>query len=400
MRGLVFVGTLLVSTPALAQPEIITSDGEEDDASIMLTMRDQLIRYDPLVWCEIEVQVGTTFVDFTAGDIVDVYLIEDDAFFNDTVWQDQHVITAEEADDGAYEETFDCNAMGSRDGVGTLEFFAQVDVTKDLCGITCLNDNPYTDNLIVEAVEDDEAEEDDAPGQADEAVLDVQASRIAADADYQRVLLQEPSSIYVEVRFMTACGEVEVEIVDEDQNVVGVGEPGDDVANAAAEGLAPGAYFVVTRPAGANLNFYDITIGTEPDPDATTGGDETGGDSDTNGDATAGDSDSASDSDPSGGDSNSGPGSDGDGSASDPSEGDGGSDDEGDTDSDSTAGNEGQDASANGCGCSQDRSKGAPLSLALLLLVTPRRSRRGVTRAHAAARTRTSSGAPRSARRR
>ena len=369
MRGLAFVGTLLVSTPVLAQPTIISADADEDDASITLTMRDQLIRFDPLVWCQIEVSVATTFEELTEGDTVEVFLIEDDAFFNDTVWEDSHTITAEEASDGAYEETFDCSAMGSRDGIGTLEFFAQVDVTKDACGLDCFNDNPATDNLEVEAIEDDEAEDDDAPGQADDAVLDEQAERIAADADYQRVLLQEPSSIYAEIQYMAACGDVEVTIVDEDDNVVGDNEPGEDVSTAAAEGLAPGAYFVVVRPAGANLNFYDVTIGTQADPDATTGGDETGGDD--SGDTDGSASDSASDSDPSAGDSVSAS-ADGDGSASDPSAGDAGDDGDSDTDSDTTDGNERQDASADGCGCRHRPGPGAVLWLMLPLLALRR----------------------------
>ena len=373
MRGLAFVGTLLVSTPVLAQPEIISDDAEEDDASVTLTMRDQLIRFDPLVWCQIDVSVGTTFVALTEGDTVDVFLVEDDAFFNDTIWEDQHVITAEEASDGAYEATFDCSAMGSRDGIGTLEFFAQIDVTKDACGITCLNDNPATGNLEVEAIEDDDAEDDDAPGQADEAVLDEQAERIAADADYQRVLLQEPSSIYAEIQYMAACGDVEVTIVDEDDNVVGENDPGEDVATAAAEGLPAGAYFVVVRPAGANLNFYDVTVGTEPDPDATTGGDESGGNDGGETDGSASDSASASDSNPSASDSASAS-AEGDGSASDPSGGDAGDDAGSDTDSDSSEGNEGQDASADGCACNHRRTGAAPLWLAFLLLGV-RRSR-------------------------
>jgi MYXO-CTERM domain-containing protein len=170
---------------------------------------------------------------------------------------------------------------------------------------------------------------------------------------------------------MPECGPLDLEIVDENGDVVVTGEPNSNSVIATAEGLAPGAYFVVVRPSGVDdFNFYDRTISVTADPgDGSTGGDETGasetdGDSETN---TSGDSASDSSASASASASNSA-------SASDSNSGEFTSSDSGD-DGDTDDPVEGDAAEADGCGCRHMQPDSWPFALLLPMLAVARRRR-------------------------
>lgn len=364
----------VTTSVAHALPAETSDSGTEDDASLTLTMLDTLITSDPLVWCRIEVEIDTTLVAFTEGDTVTVSLYEDDFAFNDLVWSTEVVLTDEEAAQGSYEAEFDCSAMGMRDGVGELEFYAQVEVDKDLCGVTCFNDNPTTGNLDIVGLADDEQEEDDNLDTAMPAVLDAVQELVAADDDVVRVTLPGPGAIEADIEFMSECGEVELEIVDDSGAVVSETSPTDGGVMAVAEPLGAGAYFIVTRPADqAGFNFYDIDVTRIVDDEP---GDDTGGSDDTDGSDDDAGPDSGADGTGSaddGQDDGGGP----DGGGPDGGGPDGGDDGAGSGDgtgsSDDGGGQAGED---DGCGCSQAPSRQTPLWLSAFLFSVLLRRRR------------------------
>ncbi|MBL4683001.1 MAG: hypothetical protein JKY37_00310 [Nannocystaceae bacterium] len=375
--GMGLLAMFVTTSVAHALPTEISDSGTEDDASLTLTMLDTLITSDPLVWCRIEIEIDTMLVEFTEDDTITVSLYEDDVVFNDLVWTNEIVLTADDAAQTTYEAEFDCSAMGMRDGVGQLEFYAQVEVDKDLCGITCFNDNPTTGNLDVVGLADDDQEEDDNLDMAMPAVLDAVQELIAADDDVVRVTLPGPGAIEADIAFMSECGEVELEIVDDSGTVVSETSPTDGGVMAVADPLGAGAYFIVTRPADqAGFNFYDIDVTRIVD-------DEPGDDSGGSDGADGSDDDAGPDSGADGtGSADGGP----DGGGPDGGGPDGGGPDGGDNGAESgdgtgsSDGGGGQAGDDDGCGCSQTPSRQTPLWLTAFLFTVLIRRRRSAAR--------------------
>jgi len=361
------VACTLLPLMAHALPAEISESAEDDDASVTLTMLDQTIVSDPLVWCSLEVAVGSTAVGWTEGDTITVSVYEDDPVGNDLVWTDEHVISAEEAAEETFEATFNCGAAGMDDGFGSsVEFFAELAVDKAACTGLCNQDDPTTSNLDVLVVEDDDAEEDDDTTMARPATLDLLHERIAADPDYMRVTMANSGSLEATLDFMPECGEVAVSVVDDRGRVLAEGEADADGATVVAEVSAPGAYFVVSGPADAgDFNFYDIEVRTELDPDGGGTGDTGGNDGGTGSDDDDDDDDDGAPGDDDDDDDDDDGGSPGD--DDDDDDVDGGSDESG---LPSGGAADGED----GCGCTHGAP--APLGLAGLVLLGLLRRRR------------------------
>lgn len=351
MNGLMRWGVTLValfagSSVAHAQPLELTATGDDGDASLTLTMLDTLITSDPLVWCRVEVAVTDDAVDLNAGDEITVSLIEDDAILNDTVWTTDLVVGADDAEAGLFEATLDCSAAGKRDGIGQLEFFAEVDVDKSACTLGCFNDTASTDNLDIDGVDDDDFEDDDDIQSATPAVFDKASERVATDADLVEVTLPGPGSIEATAEFMAECGALVIEIVDDAGDSVSNSESTRTGEVALAEDLVPGAYYVSVQPADVgDLNFYDLTVVRTIDEDP---GDDTG---DSGGADGTGDDDGTPDD---GVDDDAGPGDDD--SDDGPGPDDGGQTPADDDDGGDGTGSSGGDGGAQsgddgGCGC-------------------------------------------------
>jgi MYXO-CTERM domain-containing protein len=367
LGGILLAGAIVsVPSVASAQPEMQEATDTDQDATITLRVRTAGIIDDPLLWCEVEIDVIGTEVAFTEGDTVLVEFSEDDVFFNDILWSTMHTITAAEATANEYSEVFDCSAPAMADGIGDLEFFAEAEVTKDLCGLGCFYDRPTTSNMAVEGLEDDELEEDDGPADAGNVMTGTTQERIARDEDWVRIVLQEPGEVEADLEFMTACGAVDAVLVNEADELLAEIEPGTDSGVVSATDLPAGVYFLQIQPADpGDYNFYDLTVDVNLTPGATTGDDSAGSDS----------GGSSSDSASGGSASDSGSGASASASASDGSAGSGDSDgsDGGSSDTDLTGGRATGDE---GCGCRHRDDAPHPGWLLLALAALRRRRHR------------------------
>ena len=239
-----------------------SSQGSDDDAQVMLTLYDQAIRNDNRSWCSMRVVVLGAEVVLRQNDTVRLRLLEDDAIGDDNLWETNFEVTRDEAEAQRVDRTFDCSSnFGDGDVQGGLEIYGQANVNKEECGFICNEDDPNTDNIDVELVDDDDAEQDDDRDSAVGLPLGLTAGRIARDADRFSVNILDPS----QVTFRAVCdprgGQVDLVLYEEGGGQLQVGEDQVDGSLLDTALLQPGDYRVRAQPRdGRNYNFYDVEL--------------------------------------------------------------------------------------------------------------------------------------------
>jgi len=132
---------------------IITVTQTDDDATLTLSMEDILMVGVNQNWGEVNVLVEDVFVGFTAGDTVEISVLEDDFISDDLLWQTSFMVTSSEVANGRVDRAFELIFTPSSELDGFAEIYAEALVTKDACNIFCLNDRPVTSSLTAELVE-------------------------------------------------------------------------------------------------------------------------------------------------------------------------------------------------------------------------------------------------------
>lgn len=271
-----FVAVALLATPALAIPGSVTVSDTDRDAIITLTAFDQAITNDARSRCTVRIQAGSNEIAFTAGDRVIVRVQEDDGIFDDLIFQTDFVISQAELNAGRVDRTFDCSSNFGTDGLGQTEIYAEAEIDKDECGFFCNTEDPQTGNIDVEEVEDDEAEEDDNPGDANNLGIGLTEDRIGRDQDWLFVNIEpNPSDLRFTILHLPDFGRLEVALFNEaDQRLAdGVDTPENTVLT--AENLPVGTYRLRISPQQSNdFNFYDVRLLVEASTTECTPGDE------------------------------------------------------------------------------------------------------------------------------
>jgi len=144
-----------------ADQSILTADGSDGETELELQLLDTAIAADSGSWCSLHIEIGNSQVAFSAGDTITVSLFKDmpEPTVDMEIWQSSFHVS------GNYpvSQTMDCSTSFQTEiGDTTTGIYAAAVVDKDDCGFGCFNDEPVTDNIVVNIVEDDEREPDDA----------------------------------------------------------------------------------------------------------------------------------------------------------------------------------------------------------------------------------------------
>ena len=264
MRSILILLTLATFIPRtiFALPAVQARSNTEGDATISLRLLQEAIRGDAVSWCEARIQVGSANVSWSEGDTVSAWVYEDDLTNDDLIWTTSFTVTSAEIASGLVDRTFDCSGFFDDDGgAGNSEVYAEVQVDKDACNTFCFNDSPRTANAVVQRVEDDAFEDDDASVDAFAVLPGVSFNRISNDAaDWISFDLAGASQVDAIIVHNPAVGRLEATLLDASQIPIGVFQQDPD-ATVASEVLTAGIYFVVVGPAEpGNPNFYDFEL--------------------------------------------------------------------------------------------------------------------------------------------
>ena len=199
MRALFALVLFLLPSFAMATPALTSKSDSDDDARVSLTVERETIRGDTRSYCQINIRVTESRVNFSRNDKIFLWVKESDPLVldDDTVWS--RVITVQGR--GSINQTFDCskkangddNPFPGDDGIlddgNTLNLYAEARVEKDDCGVLCLNDRPSTGTIDVRIRTDDGAEPtDDMLGDNNPRLPPgLTTGRISRDADWYRI---------------------------------------------------------------------------------------------------------------------------------------------------------------------------------------------------------------------
>ena len=150
-----------LATAAWAVPSTTTEHDTVDDATIWLTVRNDMILGDAESYCEVRIRVYGSEEPFSSGDSILIEVYEDDTAGDDLLWDHEFTINSSELSANYVDRTFDCSSDFGDDVGDVSELYAEAEVVKDECGFWCAYDRPETDNIDVDELNDDSAETDD-----------------------------------------------------------------------------------------------------------------------------------------------------------------------------------------------------------------------------------------------
>ncbi len=259
----------LLPAMAMALPDVQSVDDRVDDATLTLRVLDRLVQGDSRSFCEVRIFDRASDESLTAGDTILIWVYEDDALGDDLLWETEFNVSAQEAQQQRLDRTLDCSsAFGDGDGIGdNLEIYAEARVEKSECGFGCAYDRPETAALDVAFVGDDGAEDDDGQGSAVRIPIGPTGGRVARDADWFEVVLDERAIIDFQAAHRAHVGRLDVAIFAPGGALIANGGDGDDVASLVSQPLLPGTYGLrVTHRDGDDFNFYDVRLRVELRP--------------------------------------------------------------------------------------------------------------------------------------
>ena len=147
------IGLFIICISPGINAAIITTTQTVDDANLTLSIEDTLTIGENQNWGEVNILVVDGEVEFTAGDTVEISVLEDDLVSDDLLWQTSFTVTSSEVANGRVDRTFELIFTPLAELDGFAEIYAEALVTKDACGVFCVYDRPTTANLNVALVE-------------------------------------------------------------------------------------------------------------------------------------------------------------------------------------------------------------------------------------------------------
>jgi hypothetical protein len=256
-----------------ARPQTVTVEETEGDVSLTLTLEETYILDDINIPCTIEMTILGENRELTAGDTIEVKLLEDDVPFtmigDDTIWTMEETVSAEEASAQRVERVYDCGFEAINDWVGGLEMYAAVEVDKETCGgFTCESiggeDTPSTSNIGLSQIEDDLAEEDDELSAAFLTPRLGVVDRIARDPDWFKVTYTNPVDLQVRLISNFDGGALNITLYDMSGSPLHEGvlnERETEMVISPDSPLLAGEYFLqVVTAVDGDYNFYDLQM--------------------------------------------------------------------------------------------------------------------------------------------
>lgn len=257
---------VLWGVAALALPATKSVNDTVDDAKITLTILDKVLLDDSKSWCSVRIEITEDDVKFTEGDVVTIWVYEDDLAGDENVWNTRFTILPTDVGK-KFDQTFDCSSAFGDDTGDEAEFYAEAEVVKDECGIGCSYDRPETGLITVPEVSDDSRENDDSTGTAKPAALGTIADLISRDDDWFSFEITALSKVTFLATHTPLAGRLDVVMQNGAGGSVGTALEAGTYTSSTANALVAGSYLVKVFPRdAANPNFYDATLTVEPVP--------------------------------------------------------------------------------------------------------------------------------------
>jgi len=268
--GAQLLSTLLMTlTPLMsyARPQLVTQEKVSGDTTVRLTLEEQFILDDQNTPCLVEVVITGDEKPMTAGDSVTIKVYEDDVplttIGDDLLWEFTEEFSAEDIEMQRFERSYQCNTGNLQDWIGGVELYAKAEVDKEECGFLC-GDDPSTNNISMDQVDDDLAEDDDALSAAVTPGRQGVANRIARDPDWFKVSYSNPVNLRVRAISRLEGGMLNLTLLDETGAVIEEAEveEGDGAVRLEpSRPILPGNYFFQVSPTEVDdFNFYDLEI--------------------------------------------------------------------------------------------------------------------------------------------
>ncbi|MBU1898283.1 hypothetical protein KKB55_11095 [Myxococcota bacterium] len=253
----------LILTPllALARPQEQTVEDTDADVTLSLTLLEQAIEGDERGLCTMRIIDVGEAVELREGDIVRVWLSEDDLVGDDDIFDQTLTVTAAEAAANHFDRLIDCSTAFGEDINADFEFYARAEVQKAECGFWCLYDRPRTAPLSLITVQDDDWEDNDRSQAAAQLALGFHPDFICADQDWYSLTLLDQGLLSVDVMHAPRAGRLEVDVFDlnEVRRGTGVAHPEGTLLEAGP--LPAGDYLLRITPSdGLDFNFYDLAL--------------------------------------------------------------------------------------------------------------------------------------------
>lgn len=274
--GLIATTLLALPDVAWALPGLGEARGDDRGGVVQLAVTTSAIRGDSRSGCFVQFTLTNERHELREGDTVTLTVLEDDALFNDTLWETEFDLTAQEAADQNVARAFDCGYATQGDDFGeNIEIFARADVSLDSCGLLCNAPDPASPAVEVLIVDDDDAEEDDTADTAVAIPLGVTADRVARDFDWFDVTLQQRGRIQATLDHRPGEGRLDMVLFDADGVQIAAAADGETGAAIRSESLAPGSYQLrVNHREGTDFNFFDLELELVADADCDPGATE------------------------------------------------------------------------------------------------------------------------------
>ena len=273
----------LLSATAFARPQVITQEKVDGELTVRITLEEQYILGDVRTPCTISVSATGEDKPFTAGDTITIKVFEDDVpgiqLGDDLIWSlEEDPITEEELSAQALERTYDCSFAEIQDFIGGLEVYGYAKTDKAECGFLCSNDAASTNNITMDQMDDDMAEDDDTLADAYTPPRRGVSNRIAKDPDWFKLTYTTPIELRVRALSRFQGGMLTLALFDNEGALLHEGalEADESALRLEPPALVPGEYFVqVGLEDEADFNFYDLEITeSELQTDCAPGGTE------------------------------------------------------------------------------------------------------------------------------
>lgn len=286
LGALLAAAPLVASTAFAAPPEVRSVNDNDDDATIYLSIYNQVItdnsndNYDERSWCSVRIVDNGGGDDFSNGDRIEVEVRESDApAGHDVIWATSFNVSSAEVSANRVDRTFDCSNNFEYDGFGdNLEVYAWAKVEKDDTCFTCRYDRPETSNVDVSTRADDSREDNDAVGAGTAVAVGRTDDFIAKDDDYltftnpgvnriQLDVLHNPAGGVLDAAAYTADGTLLVSnvVLADDPRLSTDNANPDDRTTLVLEVAGAGPVVFKVFPVAPNdPNFYNIDISLTP----------------------------------------------------------------------------------------------------------------------------------------
>jgi hypothetical protein len=242
---------------------VVRTEDTDGPSTVWLEVEERMILGDSRSFCRVGVDVARIDDGMVEGDLVKLYVYEDDTLVDNLLWQSQFAVSAEEVLAGVIHRAFDCSTNFGDDSGDAAELLAVAQVNRSECIGLC-DDFPVTPNVNIAEVTDDLAEPDNDTDAAMAVVIKNHTridDRIARDVDMFRLDLETNAALDIEAVHLAEAGRVTLRLFNAAQALLTEASTTSSAAHLTKDKLVAGSYFLeVALATPSDFAFYDLVL--------------------------------------------------------------------------------------------------------------------------------------------